>query len=30
MAMFCLDLAGAVSVEISSGAGQELGLCGST
>lgn len=29
MAMFCLDLAGLVSVEISSDAGQGLGLCGS-
>lgn len=27
--MFCLDLAGVVSVEISSDAGQGLGLCGS-
>lgn len=29
MAMFYLDLAGVASVEISSGAGQGLGLCGS-
>lgn len=29
MAVFCLDLAGVVSVEISSDAGQGLGLCGS-
>lgn len=29
MAVFCLDLAGLVSVEISSDAEQGLGLCGS-